>query len=428
MTVPTHQEGDLLVAFVTFGVANTISVASGWTALESQVTAGSYACRSIVAARYATDSEPANYTFTCISSAENVGIMMSIRYAALVALVDDSDFDSGTDATPDVEALTSEYDGGVTYTFFSAESNSITVDGGHPAGYTNVYTRASGGASQVSAGVAWKTADKGAVAATNFTLTGAQNWYTYNLVLRGCRTNEQLTTQYMWDLMNSTNASTGSEWTAGFEQQPTQLVVHTVPPMPSVWSGTPSDDLVQQVNVNVERLIQESDSTLTTRTYVSYIGGWANTAPVVHEDTSTAYANPTYQDAEVYDADHTDTRILRTFTHEPYYRASNGLRIRYYVTRVVAEFTGDDDGDDIEIFNAFLSTRFSKDDPTVPINTDVELCHRGTGNTKLYAPDYPVSAWHVRNLILKSINAMLTEMRPAMTSPFFGLYEFQNPE
>jgi len=423
LTVPTHNEGNFLFAQLTWGVDANIATPAGWTLMESQITAPGYACRTAIFGRYASASEPANYTFTCASSAENVGFMVSFKWVSEVYVMDDVDFDSGTDASPDMEALTAEFDGGLILAVFGAEGNVVAADAGGPATYTDVYSRGSGGAAPVCSSLSYKTTDAGAVAATTGALTGAANWYAYHVVIKGALTCNQPSTDFNWDLTNEVNED--SLYDGTYEQQPTQMIVHTVPWMPIDWASNSSEDLPQQVNVNIERLIQEADSTLTTRSYLSYTGGHAPSNPIKHADTGTAHPNPVYQDAELYDADHTDATRRPSWTFIPYFLNSQGFQIRYYVTRIVAEFTADDDGDDVELFTACLSTRFDTDDPTVPTNTDIELLHRGAGNTKLYAPDYPISAWHCKRGILKSINALLTEMRPTKSVPLFGIYEYQ---
>lgn len=92
MNVPTHSEGDTLIAFVawTFFTGNSLTPPSGWTLYNTYLLTGwaSFTQGPIsVYTKTATASEPANYTWTCTSGAYGqLGAMMMVSVSGAVSL------------------------------------------------------------------------------------------------------------------------------------------------------------------------------------------------------------------------------------------------------------------------------------------------------------------------------------------------------
>jgi hypothetical protein len=103
LTVPTHADGDLLIAVLMWrDNKGTLTVPAGWslqgTYTSSVVVGSSGAIQNLlVYTKTASSSEPASYTWSATTSTRNCGLMASVRNGVIDAVTEN--YGNGTTAT-----------------------------------------------------------------------------------------------------------------------------------------------------------------------------------------------------------------------------------------------------------------------------------------------------------------------------------------
>jgi len=85
----------------------------------------------------------------------------------------------------------------------------------------------------------------------------------------------------------------------------------------------------------------------------------------------------------------------------------------YVVVRMKGSYTSDNFADVAAIGNVWFKHVPDTADPHTAIQAP-------TTGTTMYAPDYPISAWHVRQSLIESLNAIMSECIQRVCVPVYG--------
>lgn len=177
------------------------------------------------------------------------------------------------------------------------------------------------------------------------------------------------------------------------------FVVYRIPEMPAEWQDTGLSGKYPKVIIKYEVTITGTSVDIYLESRIS------NTNYIDDEKTVSASVSvPSWR------SDVTADKYPKTYTFASFPTAP---RPRYAVSRVRIK---EDSGGDGRVQAIYIRTPF--DDTSY--SDEVELTEHGTAADRVYIDDYPASAWHIRNLIMKTLNTFLYYSFPSFTVPVNG--------
>lgn len=170
------------------------------------------------------------------------------------------------------------------------------------------------------------------------------------------------------------------------------------PVMPGHWSDQ-AGEVLGKIQLKTQLRLYDEDQLLHVETYLNDSGG---TYFEVEGSASKATLNGEANPHDVYPVG----RKMSQFPHDdpPVF-----VVIDYASWPLV-----DGGSDEIRLYGHFIETLFD----VAYDGGDAQRCSRDSN--KLYAPDYPISAWHLSNVICDTYNKILYEARLSQTHPLFA--------
>ena len=170
------------------------------------------------------------------------------------------------------------------------------------------------------------------------------------------------------------------------------------PIMPEHWSNE-KGEVLGKIQLKTQLRLYDENQTLTTETYLNSSGGKKST---ISGETTKVTVNDSANLHFTYPVG----RKMTQFPHDD--------PPVYLVVDFASYPLADGGSDEIRLYGHFIETVFDVAYDGGP----AARCSRNAN--KLYAPDYPVSAWHLANLLCDTLNKILYEAKLSQTHILFA--------